>query len=201
MNIAVFVSGNGSNLQAIINAVKSKKLKNCRVSLVVSDNGNAFALKRAQKAGIETFVLEPKKFKTRTDYDKVIAAELVKRKIQLVVLAGFMRLLSDYFVDMFNWRIMNIHPSILPSFKGTHAIKDAFLYGVKVTGVTVHFVDKELDHGPIILQKEVVIENGDTLKSLEEKVHKVEHKLYPKAIGLFIKNKLKVEDRVVLIKD
>ena len=196
MNIAVFVSGNGTNLEAIIDAISRGEIK-AKIALVVSDNKDAYALVRAKKANVETFVLSPKDFKSREDYDKEIIKELEKRSVRLVVLAGFMRLLSPYFVRQYKNKIMNIHPALLPSFKGTHGIKDAFEYGMEMTGVTVHFVDGELDHGPIILQEAVSIDGDDTLETLEEKIHKVEHRLYPTAIRLFVEGKLKVEGRKV----
>lgn len=189
MNIAVFASGNGTNLQAIIDAASRGEIK-AKVSLVVSDKNGAYALTRAKKAGIETFVLSPKDFKTREDYDKEVIKELKKRNIDLVVLAGFMRLVSPYFVREYRNKILNIHPALLPAFKGTHAIKDAFDSGVKETGVTVHFVDEALDHGATLLQEAIVIGKSDTLDMLEEKIHKIEHKLYPKAIQMFIEGKL-----------
>jgi phosphoribosylglycinamide formyltransferase-1 len=192
MNIAVFVSGNGTNLQAIIDAASRGEIK-AKIALVVSNNKDAYALTRAEKAGVESFVLSHKDFKTRTDYDKEIIKELKKKNIELVVLAGFMRLLSPHFVREYRNKIMNIHPALLPDFKGTHGIKDAFRSGVKKTGVTVHFVDEELDHGPIILQEAVDISDEDTLETLENRIHKVEHKLYPKAIQLFVEGKLKIE--------
>lgn len=199
MNIAVFVSGSGTNLQAIIDAVKAGRIK-AAIALVVSDNEKAYALTRAKNAGIETFVLKPKDFETREDYDKGIIKELEKRGVELVVLAGFMRLLSSYFVKKYKNRIMNIHPAPLPSFRGTDGIKDALDYGVKVTGPTVHFVDEELDHGPIILQAAVQVDDDDTEESLAQKVHKEEHKIYPEAIRLFVEGKLKIEGRKVRIK-
>ena len=197
MNIAVFVSGNGTNLQAIINAISRGEIK-AKITLVVSDKRNAYAITRAKKAGIETFILSPRGFKSREDYDREIVKELKKRNIQLIVLAGFMRLLSSYFVKEYKERIINIHPALLPSFKGIRGIKDAFEYGVKKTGVTVHFVDENLDYGPIILQKEIVVDENDTLDMLEEKIHKVEHKLYPEAIRLFIDGKLEIKGRKVI---
>ena len=199
MNIAVFVSGSGTNLQAIIDSISKGEIK-AKIALVVSDNKDAHALTRAKTAGIETFVLSPKGFKSREDYDKKIIEELKKRDVNLVVLAGFMRLLSSHFVLQYKNKIINIHPALLPSFKGTHGIKDAFEYGSKRTGVTVHFVDTQLDHGPIILQEAVEIKENDTLDTLEEKIHKIEHKLYPKAVKLFVEGKLKVESRKVKIK-
>jgi len=200
MNIAVFASGSGTNLQAIIDVVKKGEIEKAKISLVISDNKDAYALKRAKESGIETFILNPKGFKSREEYDKEIIKELKKKDIALIVLAGFMRLLSSDFVREYKYKIINIHPTLLPSFKGTHGIKDAYDCGVKETGVTVHFVDEELDHGPIILQECVSIEEKDTLESLEEKIHKTEHKLYPKAIRLFVEGKLVIKDRKVTIK-
>jgi phosphoribosylglycinamide formyltransferase-1 len=199
MNIAVLCSGNGSNLQAIIDAVKSGYIK-ARIALVVSDNKNAFALERAKKAGIESLILNPKEFKSREDFDKEIVKDLKKKNVELVVLAGFMRLMSTYFVKEYKDRIMNIHPALLPSFKGTHGIKDALEYGVKVTGPTVHFVDDKLDHGAIILQRSVEVKDNDTEETLLERVHAEEHKIYPEAVKLFVEGRLKVEGRRVVIK-
>lgn len=197
MNIAVFVSGNGSNLQALIDAEKSGNLAEAKIGLVVSDNPAAYALERAKGAGIKTFVLEAKAFKSREEYDKKVMEQLCAAKIELIVLAGFMRLLSDHFVDEYYGRIINIHPALLPSFKGTRGIKDAFDCGVKVTGVTVHFVNKELDAGPIILQSPVEIMKDDTLETLEEKIHKIEHRLYPEAVRLFVQGCLRIEGQKV----
>lgn len=199
MNIAVFCSGSGTNLQAIIDGSKSGYIP-ARIALVVSDNKNAFALERAKKAGIETLVLDKKDFKTREDFDKEIIKNLKKKNVELVVLAGFMRLMSDHFIAEYKNRVINIHPALLPSFKGTHGIKDALDYGAKVTGATVHFVDEKLDHGPIILQSAVEIKDGDTEATLLERVHKEEHKIYPEAVKLFAEGKLKVEGRRVRIK-
>jgi len=192
MNIAVFASGNGTNLQAIIDEVSRGGIK-AKIALVVSDNKSAYALRRAKKAGIETFVLNHKEFASRESRDREIIKELEKKNIGLVVLAGFMRLLSPYFVKKYKNRILNVHPSLLPLFKGTHGIKDAFESGAKKTGVTVHFVDEELDHGPVILQETVNVDADDTLDTLEEKIHKIEHKLYPEAVRLFVEGKLKVK--------
>lgn len=200
MNIAVFVSGNGSNLQAIIDSWSRGEIK-ANISLVVSDKSSAYALERTKKANIESFVLEDKDFKTREEYDKEIIKELGKKKIDLIILAGFMRLLSSYFVNKYRNKILNIHPSLLPLFKGTHGIRDAFNAKVKETGVTVHFVDEKLDNGPIILQRSLKVESSDTLESLEKKIHKLEHKMYPEAIKLFVEGKVKVENNKVIIKN
>ena len=198
MRIAVLCSGGGTNLQAIIDGVKSGYIP-AEIAFVLSDKKDAFALERARRAGIETIVLDLKKFKSREGFDKEIIKRLRKDKVGLVVLAGFMRLLSDHFIKEYKNKIMNIHPALLPSFKGTHGIGDALKYGVKVTGATVHFVDERLDNGPIILQKEVEVKDGDTEEILLERVHKEEHKLYPEAIKLFVEERLKIEGRRVKI--
>lgn len=195
--IATFASGYGSNLQAIIDYFKNSN--NVEIGLVFSNNQGAYALKRAENSKIKKFVLDYHKFDSREEYDREIAKILITEKIDLIVLAGYMLLLSDWFVDKFRNKILNIHPSLLPSFKGTNGIKDAFDYGVKITGVTVHFVDKKLDHGPIILQKEVNILSQDSLETLEEKIHKVEHELYPLAIQYYCEGKLKIKGRKVII--
>jgi len=201
MNIAVFVSGNGSNLQALIEAQKKGDLDNGRITLVVSDRPGVLALKRAEEAGIKTFILEPGAYGTREAYDREISRELEKQKTGLIVLAGFMRMLSAYFVKKYEGRILNIHPSLLPAFKGAHAIKDAFSQRVKITGVTVHFVTEELDAGPIVLQTEVHVNESDTLDILEGKIHAEEHRLYPEAVRLFVHGKLRIEgDRVRIVK-
>ena len=198
MNIAVLCSGSGTNLQAIIDNIKSGYIP-APLALVLSDRKDAFALERAKKAGIETVVLNPKDYKTREDFDKEVVKNLKKRDVELVVLAGFMRLLSPYLIKEYKNKIMNIHPALLPSFKGTHAVKDALDYGVKVTGPTVHFVDEDLDNGPIILQRCVEVKPGDTEDALLERVHGAEHKIYPEAVKLFVEGKLRIEGRRVKI--
>ena len=196
MNIAVFASGKGTNFSAIIKAVKSGKI-NASLSLLVCDNPKAGAIGRAKRASIKVALVKREEFANKKDFENKIIAHLEENKIDLIVLAGFMRLLTPEFVGKYKGRILNIHPALLPSFKGTESIKDAFDYGVKVTGVTVHFVDEEMDHGPIILQKAAPIEEDDTLESLENKIHKLEHRLYPEAIRLFVEGKLKSEGRKV----
>ncbi|MDD4909731.1 MAG: phosphoribosylglycinamide formyltransferase [Candidatus Omnitrophica bacterium] len=197
-NLAVFVSGNGSNLQAIIDAVKNGNLK-VNIALALSDNKDAYALARAKEAGIKGIFIDPKIYKAKKEFEREIISVLEKEKVEAIALAGFMRILSPEFISRYKNRILNVHPALLPSFKGAHGIKDAFDYGVKMTGVTIHFVDENMDHGPIILQEALRVDDGDTLGSLEEKIHKVEHKLYPEAIRLFSEGKLKVEGRRVII--
>ena len=198
MNIAVFASGRGTNFGAIIRAVKRGKIK-ANLSLLVCDNPKAGAIGRAKRAGIKVALIKREDFASKKDFEAKITQYLAENKIDLIALAGFMRMLSPEFVGRYTGRILNIHPALLPSFKGTEAIKDAFDYGVKVTGVTVHFVDEKMDHGPVILQKAVEIEEDDTLESLEKKMHKIEHRLYPEAIRLYVEGKLKTEERKVRI--
>ncbi|MFA5315022.1 MAG: phosphoribosylglycinamide formyltransferase [Candidatus Omnitrophota bacterium] len=195
--IAVFVSGNGTNLQAIINAVSRGALK-AQIALVVSDKKNAFALIRARRAGIKALFLDPKDYESRRAYDAALVRCLKAQKIDLVVLAGFMRILSPLFVQAFRNRILNIHPALLPAFPGECAIKDAFRHGVKVTGITVHFVDEEVDHGPIIAQESVNVLATDTAESLEEKIHRVEHRIYPEAIKKVLSGGFTLKGRRVL---
>ncbi|MFH0840109.1 MAG: phosphoribosylglycinamide formyltransferase [Candidatus Omnitrophota bacterium] len=197
MNIAVFVSGNGTNLQAIIDAVKKGYIK-ARIALVVSDNKEAYALKRAQKAGIETITLDARDFASKEDFDKEIIKNLKKRDIELVTLAGYMRLLTPYFIKEYRNRILNVHPALLPSFKGKNGVKDALDYGVKVTGPTVHFVTEDIDRGPIVSQAVVSIKDDDTENSLRERIHEEEHKIYTKAIKDFIEGKVKLAGRKVV---
>lgn len=200
MNIAVFCSGKGTNLQAIIDAVKKGEIK-AGLSLVISDNKDAYALVRAKNAGIETFFIDPSRFKTRDEFDREVIKHLERKKIDLVCLAGFMRIISPCLVQRYKNRILNIHPALLPSFKGTEGIKDALEYGVKITGPTVHFVDEKMDHGPIILQAAVEVKDDDTEETLAERIHQQEHIIYPKAVKLFAEGRLKIEGRKVKIKD
>lgn len=198
MNIAVFASGRGTNFAAIIRAVKKGRVK-ANLSLLVCDNPQAAAVGRGRRAGIKVALVKREDFATKKEFETRIIQHLEENKIDLIVLAGFMRILSPEFVKRYQGRILNIHPALLPSFRGTQGIKDAFDYGVKVTGVTVHFVDEKMDHGPIILQKAVDIEEKDTLESLEARIHKTEHRLYPEAIRLYAEGRLKIEGRKVRI--
>lgn len=198
MNIAVFASGRGTNFSAIIRVVKKGKIK-ASLSLLVCDNPGAGAIGRARRAGIKVALVKREDFSAKEDFEAKIISHLEENKIDLIVLAGFMRLLGPVLVSRYKGRILNIHPALLPAFKGTEGIKDAFAYGVKVSGVTVHFVDEAMDHGPIILQEAVNIEEDDTLESLEKKIHKLEHRVYPQAVKLFVEGRLQIEGRVVRI--
>lgn len=198
--IAIFASGNGSNLQAILDYSLKNDI-NGDVVFVFSNNPDAYALIRAKNANVKNFCLDLKNFSSRQLYDMEILKIVKSENIDLICLAGYMLILSSDFINEYQYKILNIHPSLLPSFKGTHGIKDAFEYGVKVTGVTVHFVDNELDHGPIILQEPVKINDKDSLEQLEEKIHKVEHKIYPLAVKYFCKDELKIIGRKVIINE
>ncbi|MFA5351172.1 MAG: phosphoribosylglycinamide formyltransferase [Candidatus Omnitrophota bacterium] len=190
MNLAIFASGNGSNFSAIVKAVKQGKV---RVSslILVCDNPGAFVLKRAQKTGVQIILVSRRDFLSRKDFEAAIIQRLKIYKIDLIALAGFMRMLSPAFVKKYRNRILNIHPSLLPAFKGAHAIKDAFEKKIPFTGVTVHFVDDKMDHGPVILQERLEIKSRESLASLEKRIHALEHKLYPQAIKLFYSGKIK----------
>jgi len=197
-NIAVFASGRGSNFAAIAQAVKKGSIK-VKLSLLVCDNPKAPVLVKARKAGVKNILVNRADFPSKQEFEEAIIRQLSENNIDLIVLAGYMRLLSEEFVKKYYGKIINIHPSLLPAFKGEAGIKDAFEYGAKITGVTVHFVDAQVDHGPIILQQEVAIKEKDTLATLEEKIHKVEHRTYPEAIRLFGQGRLKIEGRKVKI--
>lgn len=199
MNFAVFCSGQGTNLQAIIDAVKRKRIK-ANLALVVCDNPGAYAAERARRANIAIAIFDPKNFSSKKELESAVIRELNKKKIGLIVLAGYMRILSDDFVRKYKNRILNIHPALLPVFKGGQAIKDALEYGVKVTGATVHFVTEEVDGGPVILQAVCPIRGNDNEKTLLARVHRLEHKIYPEAIELFARGKLKVAGRRVIVK-
>ena len=198
MNIAVFCSGSGSNFQAIADSLKSGEIP-AKIALIVCDNPKAFALERAKKLGIKALLVERKNFSSKDEFEAEIIKNLEKEKIELICLAGYMRLVGAKFVQHYQNKIINIHPALLPSFKGTHGVKDALDYGAKVTGVTVHFVDAEMDHGPIILQQALGIKDDDTEESLASRIHQLEHRLYPEAVKLFVEGKLKITGRKVKI--
>ena len=198
MNIAVLASGNGTNFEAIAKAVKEGAIK-ASCALLITDKKDSYVRTRAKNAGVKDVFVDPKEFAKREDFDRKVVSLLKEAAVDLVVLAGFMRIITPFFVQAFRHKIVNIHPALLPSFKGVDSIKEAYAYGAKVTGVTVHFVDEEMDHGPIILQEAVRIEEAESLEALEARIHSVEHRLYPEAIRLFCEGKLKVEGRRVVI--
>lgn len=181
MKIGILISGRGSNMVALVDAVKSGEIPAGEVAVVISDKADAGGLVRAQERGVETVVVE-RNGRKRAEHDAEIIAELQKRGVELVCLAGYMRLLSPSFVQAFPNRIINIHPSLLPAFPGLDAQKQAFDAGVPVTGCTVHYVDELLDHGEVILQKEVPVLMGDTVETLSGRILEQEHSLYVEAL-------------------
>jgi len=199
IGLAVLVSGRGSNLQAIIDAIERKEIP-AKIEVVISDNPDAFALQRARKHGIPCQVVEGKSFSSREEYDREVLKVLGNYAVDLIILAGFMRVLSPLFVRAFPNRIMNIHPALLPSFPGLKAQKKALNHGVKISGCTVHFVDEGVDTGPIIIQAAVPVYDDDTEESLSERILKEEHRIYPEAIKLFAEGRLSVEGRRVFTK-
>ena len=199
VKLGVLISGTGSNLQAIIDAILRGDLK-AEIRLVISNRPDAQGLERARRHGIETAVIEHRKFASREDFDRAILAALRDRSVELVALAGFMRLLSPVMIDAFPTRIMNIHNSLLPSFPGIHGPKDAIEYGVKIAGCTVFFVTPGVDVGPVIVQAAVPVLAGDDEQRLAARILQQEHRIFPHAISLFQQGRLEIEGRRVIIK-
>jgi phosphoribosylglycinamide formyltransferase-1 len=198
IRVAVFASGSGSNFQRIIDLTQQGKL-NITLSLLVCDKATAGAIERANQAGIPTYVFSPKKYASREAYEAEIVEELQRLDIDLIVLAGYMRLITPVLVDPFYGRMINIHPALLPAFPGAHGIEDAFRAGVTETGCTVHFVDNGMDTGPIIAQKTIEVKSDDTLDTLSERMHQAEHELYPEVIDWISKGLVKLEGRNVTV--
>jgi len=196
MKIGILISGRGSNMAAIVEAVQSGLIPDSEVTVVISDKTSAEGLIKANERGIETFIIT-RKARAREEHDAEIIAELQKRNVELVCLAGYMRLLSKKFIRAFPNRIINIHPSLLPSFKGLDAQRQAIDYGVKVSGCTVHFVDEALDHGAIILQKPVEVKDDDTAESLSARILEHEHALYVEAVRRIAEGKIEIVGRRV----
>lgn len=200
LKLGVLISGSGSNLQSIIDNIENGKL-DAAIKIVISNNPHAFGISRAQKHGLPVIILNHEEFKTREEFDAELIKILISKEIDLIVLAGFMRLLTPGFLKAFPQKIINIHPALLPSFKGTHGQKMAFEYGVKFSGCTVHFVDEGVDSGAIIIQSVVPVLQDDTEEDLAARVLKEEHRIYPQAIQFFAENKIKISGRKVFIKD
>lgn len=199
LNIGVLLSGSGTNLQAIIDRIEDGSL-NCRIVKVVSSRPDAYGLKRAEAAGIPTLALNRDVYADPIAADELIVREMREAGAEYIVMAGYMRMVRDPLLDAYPDRVLNLHPALLPSFKGAHAIQDAFDAGVKVTGVTVHFANAEYDKGPIVAQRAVEVLEDDTLDSLEERIHATEHVLYPEVLGLLAAGAVTVgEDRKVHI--
>ena len=196
--LAVFASGNGSNFQAIADAIREGRL-DARIELLVCDRPKAPVVERAAKAGVPSFVFRPKDYRSREAYESEIVGRLREHQVDLVVLAGYMRLVTPVLLEPYEGRIVNIHPSLLPAFPGLDAIGQALAHGVKVTGVTVHFVDGGMDTGPIIAQRAVEVADDDTPETLAAKIHAVEHELYPQVVGWIRDGRVRVNGRVVTV--
>lgn len=200
VSLGVLISGSGTNLQSIIDAIEAKRL-DAVIRVVLSNKESAYGLVRAKNHGIQTEVLDHKKFPSRETYDEAIVERLRSHGVELVILAGFMRLLSPVLVKAYSNRIMNIHPALLPSFPGLHGQKQAVEYGVRFAGCTVHFVNEECDQGPIIIQAIVPAYPDDTDETLSARILKQEHRIYPRAIQLYSEGRLRVEGRQVFVAD
>ena len=201
MNIAVLASGSGTNLQALIDQLHQDENSGVQIAVVISDRRKAYALTRAKEAGIPTYVVRVRNFPDRDAFDAEISRILDRRGVELIVLAGFMKLFQPAFVRKYRNRIINIHPSLLPAFPGAHPVLDTLAYGVKVSGVTVFFVDEGVDAGPIIAQVSVPVFDHDDEESLLKRIHTEEHKLYPQVVRWYADGAIEIVGRKVLVKE
>lgn len=199
LKLGVLISGNGSNLQSIIDHIEKRSLK-AVIKIVVSNNPDALGITRAKKHGIQIAVLKNTDFKSPEDFDSELIKIIKKNDVDLIILAGFTRILTSVFLQAFPQKIMNIHPALLPSFPGLHGQKQAFDYGVKFTGCTVHFVDEGVDTGPIIIQSVVPVYDDDTEEIMTARILKEEHRIYPQAIRFYAEGRLEIKDRKVNLK-
>jgi phosphoribosylglycinamide formyltransferase 1 len=198
-NLGILLSGRGTNFEAIARNLASGKIRDARIAIVVSNKPEAGGIETAKRLGLATQVI-PSQGREREDHDREVVAVLMEHKVELVCLAGYMRLLSPWFVRQFPQRILNIHPSLLPAFPGLEAQEQAIAYGVKVAGCTVHFVDEELDHGPILIQKAVQVADTDDEHSLASRILEQEHQAYSEAINLVLEGKFEVAGRKLTVK-
>jgi phosphoribosylglycinamide formyltransferase-1 len=198
LKLGILISGNGSNLQSIIDHIEKGSLK-AIIKIVISNNPDAYGLTRAKKHGIPIVVLKNGDFKNKEDFDLELINILKNNSVDLVILAGFMRIITSTILNAFPQKIMNIHPALLPSFPGIHGQKQALEYGVKLSGCTVHFVDEGVDTGPIIIQSAVQVFDDDTEETLAARILKEEHRIYPQAIQLFAEGKIEIKGRKVRI--
>lgn len=200
INAAVLISGSGSNLQALIDQSAAGEMP-AKIKLVISNNPDAFGLERAKQAGIPSIVVRHTDFNSREEFDRAMSYHLDQAKVDLVILAGFMRILSEFFVENFQERLINIHPSLLPKFPGTNTHSRVLEAGEEWHGASIHFVVPEVDAGPIILQGRIKVRENDTAESLQQRVHKVEHQIYPLAVSWFAANRLTISGERVLLDD
>jgi len=191
--VAVLASGSGTNLQALMD----HPVVGPWITLAVSDRDDARALERARARGVAAVFVDPKDHPDRASFDRAVLAVLREHDIEYVALAGFMRILTPELVRAYAGRLQNLHPALLPAFPGAHGVRDALDWGVKITGVTVHFVDEELDHGPIVAQEAVPVLPGDDWDSLEARIHEAEHRIYPQALRALVEGRIKLEGRIV----
>jgi phosphoribosylglycinamide formyltransferase-1 len=199
LKLGILISGNGSNLQSIIDYIEKGSLK-ATIKIVISNNPDAYGLTRAKKHGIPVVILKNGDFINKEDFDLELINILKNNSVDLVILAGFMRVLTPTFLKAFTQKIMNIHPALLPSFPGIHGQKQALEYGVKLSGCTVHFVDEGVDTGPIIIQSAVQVFDDDTEETLAARILKEEHRIYPQAIQFFAEGRMEIKERKVRIK-
>ncbi len=200
LKLGVLVSGRGTNLQSILDAIDHGRIP-AEVAVIVSNKQNAPALERGKKQGIESRFLNPKDHATREDYDRALVALLKQHEVGLVCLAGYMKILTSGFIQAFQGKIINIHPSLLPAFPGLDVQKKALDHGVKFAGCTVHYVEEEVDSGPIILQAVVPVQDNDTVDTLSARILEQEHQIYPRAVQLIAENRVRIEGRRVLIQE
>ena len=198
IKLGVLLSGSGTNLQAIIDRIDAGTL-DAQIAIVISSRPSAYGLKRAEAAGIQTMTLSKEIYADPMTADEVIASALKREGVDYVIMAGYMRMVHAPILRAFENRVVNLHPALLPSFKGAHAIRDAYDYGVKVTGVTVHFADDRYDCGPIIAQRALVVEEGWDVDTLESRIHDIEHELYPDTIQLLSEGRARVEGNKVVV--
>ena len=195
--LGILLSGRGSNFEAIADSIAAGRIPEAEIAVVISNRAEALGVERARQRGLEVRVI-PSKGLEREAYDRQVVAVLEEKKVDLVCLAGFMRLLSPYFVGRFRYRILNIHPALLPAFPGLEAQKQALDWGVRVTGASVHFVDENLDAGPIVLQSTVVIRDDDTAESLSERILREEHRIYSEAVKIVLSGNYRIDGRRVI---
>lgn len=199
IRIGVLISGSGSNLQAILDGCREGRIEG-RVEVVISDKADAYGLERAKKAGVEAIFLDPASYESKGAYNQALAETLKERQVDLVCLAGYMRIVRKPLLEAFAGRILNIHPSLLPAFPGLDAQRQALEHGVKVAGCTVHFVTAGMDEGPIIKQASVPVLENDTVESLRDRILEQEHRIYPEAVQLYAQGRLSLEGRRVRVK-
>jgi len=198
LNIGVLISGRGSNLQALIDALEKQDIP-AKIKIVISDKPDAYGLERAKNHNIDTIYVDPRHFKDKNTYELEIVKALIKHEVGLVCLAGYMRIIGQVLLEHYQGKMINIHPSLLPSFPGLHAQRQALEHGAKISGATVHFIDEGCDTGPIIIQAAVPVLENDTEETLSDRILEQEHNIYPQAVKLFTEGKLKIEGRKVKI--